>query len=296
MIIIDLMVKFFLIGSSGYIAKKHIECIYKSNGELITACDIKTDGFLDRYFPDANFTLNTKKFFIDIKKEEGNKKLVICTPNYLHFQHIIYGLKAGCDVLCEKPPVLKLKDLNKIKTAEKKYNKKCFFVLQLRHDKNILKLKKEIIKKDDIKKISVDYITHRGKWYNKSWKGDPKKSGGLVYNIGIHLFDFLYFLFGEFKNIKKNKVKKDYVNMDVFIKNIKVNIILSTNKKYLPKKLINKKIYQFRKIKIDNKVLEFSKNFNNLHKKVYEDFMKNKGFDTTHIIYIIKTLNNYFKI
>ena len=84
--------------------------------------------------------------------------------------------------------------------------------------------------------------------------------------------------------------------MDVFIKNIKVNIILSTNKKYLPKKLINKKIYQFRKIKIDNKVLEFSKNFNNLHKKVYEDFMKNKGFDTTHIIYIIKTLNNYFKI
>ena len=62
MIIIVLMAKFFLIGSSGYIAKKHIECIYKSNGELITACDIKTDGFLDRYFPDANFTYDIPYF------------------------------------------------------------------------------------------------------------------------------------------------------------------------------------------------------------------------------------------
>ena len=57
------MIKFFIIGSSGYIAKKHIDCIYNSKGNLIAACDIKTDGYLDRYFPDADFIDKENEFF-----------------------------------------------------------------------------------------------------------------------------------------------------------------------------------------------------------------------------------------
>jgi UDP-N-acetyl-2-amino-2-deoxyglucuronate dehydrogenase len=289
------MINFFLIGSSGYIAKKHIECIYKLKGNLKIACDVKTDGYLDRYFPDTQFIESSSSFFSKIKTLNGEKKLVICTPNYLHFKHIILGLKAGCDVLCEKPPVLRVEDLNKIRQAEKKYKKKCFFVLQLRHDENILKLKKNISKKN-IKKINVNYITHRGEWYSKSWKGIKKKSGGIVYNIGIHLFDILYFLFGEFDKITKISVKSDYVNLKIFIQKIQIQIVLSTNKKYIPKNVLNKKVYQFRKIKIDKKNLEFSKNFNNLHIKIYNKFIKNKGWNSDQILYVIKTLNKYFKV
>lgn len=290
------MINFFLIGSSGYIAKKHVECIYKLNGNLRIACDVKTDGYLDRYFPDTKFVESSSIFFSKIKTFNGKKKLVICTPNYLHFKHIILGLKAGCDVLCEKPPVLKVDQLYEIKKVEKKYNKKCFFVLQLRHDQNILKLKKKVSKKNNIKKINVNYISHRGEWYNKSWKGINKKSGGIIYNIGIHLFDFLYFLFGEFDNILKIDIKKDYVNLIIFIKKIKIQIILSTNKKYIPKKIRKKNIYQFRKIQIDKKNLEFSKDFNNLHIKVYKKFIKNEGWNSDHVLYVIRTLNKYFKI
>lgn len=290
------MINFFLIGSSGYIAKKHVECIYKLNGNLKIACDVKTDGFLDRYFPDTQFIENPSTFFSKVKAFNGKKKLIICTPNYLHFKHIILGFKAGCDVLCEKPPVLKVEHLKKIKQAEKKYKKKCFFVLQLRHDENILKLKKNVSKKNNIKKISVNYITHRGEWYSKSWKGKKKKSGGLVYNIGIHLFDMLYFLFGEFDKITKIKIKENYANLKIFIKKIQIQIILSTNKKFIPKDIVDKKIYQFRRIQIDKKNLEFSKEFNNLHIKIYKKFIKNEGWHSDNIFYVIKTLNKYFKV
>ena len=77
------------------------------------------------------------------------------------------GIENGCDVLCEKPPCLKEKDLDKIILWEKKFNKKCFFVFQLRHDKSVLEIKK-LCKDSKFKNAKIEYITHRGEWYKKS--------------------------------------------------------------------------------------------------------------------------------
>ena len=44
--------------------------------------------------------------------------------------------------------------------------------------------------------MSLDYITSRGPWYDISWKGDEEKSGGILFNIGIHFFDMLIHIFG----------------------------------------------------------------------------------------------------
>ena len=84
--------------------------------------------------------------------------------------------------------------------------------------------------------------------------------------------------------------------MKLKIKKLNVDILLSTNKIYLPSNLRKKKIYQYRNIKIDNLKLDFSKKFHTLHKNVYEKFVKNKGFRIDDIIYVIKTLNKYFKV
>ena len=42
----------------------------------------------------------------------------------------------------------------------------------------------------------LTYVTGRGAWYQRSWKGDEARSGGVATNIGIHLFDLLIWLFG----------------------------------------------------------------------------------------------------
>ena len=46
------------------------------------------------------------------------------------------------------------------------------------------------------RQVDLTYITPRGLWYDYSWKGIFEKSGGIIYNIGIHFFDILLNIFG----------------------------------------------------------------------------------------------------
>ena len=285
------MNKTFIIGSSGFVAKRHMDCLFNLNQKAIALCDKKTDGYSDRYFPDSKFFLNYLKFKKFISKTKGSKKLIVCSPNYLHTKHILMGIENGCDVLCEKPPCLKEKDLDKIILWEKKFNKKCFFVFQLRHDKSVLEIKK-LCKDGKFKNAKIEYITHRGEWYKKSWKGNEIKSGGLIFNIGIHLIDLLIFWFDKIEKIKILKKNKQLLDALLKFKNASVKIRISTDKKYIPKKL-NIKSFQYRNIKIGSKKIEFSSNFNSLHSKVYNDFLKNKGIRAENLKYLINTLNKF---
>ena len=47
------------------------------------------------------------------------------------------------------------------------------------------------------KLVTVRYITRRGQWFGISWKGDPARSGTIVFNIGIHRFDALTWALGS---------------------------------------------------------------------------------------------------
>ena len=103
---------FALLGAAGFVAPRHIEAIHSVGGELCCACD-KSDsvGVLDRRFPDCQFFLseNELESYIDERKKSKVQDidyLSVCTPNYLHFSHIAFGLSHGMNVICEKPLVL----------------------------------------------------------------------------------------------------------------------------------------------------------------------------------------------
>src|SRR5690606_25422119 len=88
-------------------------------------------------------------------------------------------------------------DMHIISDIESETGKKVFTILQLRYHPVILALKKEIEESGDkIHDVDLTYITTRGKWYMKSWKGDVAKSGGVATNIGIHFFDMITWIFG----------------------------------------------------------------------------------------------------
>lgn len=113
--------------------------------------------------------------------------VVILTPNHLHYDMVLDAAKKGKTVLCEKPLALKSEQLEKLA----KY-KNIFTVLQLRY---LPKPKK----KGDIKLVIK---APRGEDYWKSWKGDEEKSGGILFNLGIHYFDLILYWFGEAKKIE----------------------------------------------------------------------------------------------
>ena len=116
------MKNFILIGSSGYVAKKHLNAIKKTKNKLLAAYDIKKeDDLLNSFFPKSNFfsNLNSLQKFITTSKTKIHY-LVICSPNHLHYKHIKFGYDNNLNIICEKPIVINNYQYNKLKEIDKK--------------------------------------------------------------------------------------------------------------------------------------------------------------------------------
>lgn len=278
------MKNFAIIGIGGYIAPRHMQAINDTGNRVVTATDVHDSvGILDKYSQDVAFFKDFDRFEKHIESLKGTDKQIdyisICSPNNFHSDHMKFALKHGCDVICEKPLVLREEEIDELAEFEKKYNKKINTVLQLRVHDSIIKLKEKIDNSGEANyDVKLNYITSRGPWYHESWKGDAKNSGGLTSNIGIHFFDMLTWLFG-------GVVENDLVDSnDVMCKGrlklekAQVEWMLSVDRSFLPKSAVDKGMTTYRSITINGEEIEFSGGFTDLHNKVYADVLAGKGY------------------
>tara|TARA_B100000900_G_scaffold390344_1_gene383994 strand:+ start:2094 stop:2972 length:879 start_codon:yes stop_codon:yes gene_type:complete len=284
---------FALLGSSGYIGRKHVATIKDLKKKLILAYDPHNNsGYLDSFFPECDFANSEKDFFSSVKKKKISY-VVVCTPNYLHYPHIKKSLINGANVICEKPTVMSIKQLKNINKLEKKYKRKCYSIFQLRYNSNIIRLKSKIIKLKKFSNILLNYITYRGKWYEASWKSNLKHSGGLIMNIGVHFVDILTFLFGKLKNIKLDITNKKTLKGTMYFYNAKIKFLLSIEKKFL--KNTNKPV---RKILFNNSNIDLTSRFTDLHIKCYKEILSGRGIMTENLILTydnLKVIQNEIK-
>ena len=278
------MANFAVIGVGGYIAPWHLDAIKECGHKLVTSYDSKDSvGIMDRYFPDCQFFTEFERFATFVDKAKGTKDQVdwisICTPNYLHADHIRFALRNGANAICEKPLVLHTKDIDDLVKVEKETGKKAYTVLQLRvHD--AVKAMKEKVQREnkDLYNIELEYMTSRGQWYHASWKGDERKSGGLSTNIGVHFFDMLTWIFGSVKEIRMEKRGPSLEKGFVRLEKAKVNWLLTIDRKNLPAEAAMAGKTTYRSIKIDGEDFEFSEGFTELHKIVYKDILSGGGY------------------
>ena len=183
---------FALIGAAGYIAPKHGAAIKAVGGRLVAACDVSDAvGWLDKDWPECKFSVFPDPWESSPPRawfKHGADWTVICTPNHLHSQHIRDASTSG--VICEKPLALNSGSLACLEKCEYVYT-----IMNLRHHPEILRAKR-IAEDRRPNSVSVVYHAPRGPWYDTSWKGDTARSGGLIFNIGIHVIDFLLWAFG----------------------------------------------------------------------------------------------------
>ena len=294
---------FALIGAAGFIAPRHMKAIRDTNNNLLAAIDPSDSvGIIDSYFPKADFFTEFERFDRHIEKLKYDKNTIldyvtICSPNYLHDSHIRFSLRSGADAICEKPLVLNPWNIDKLKIIEEDTGKKIYNILQLRVHPSIISLRKKILssKKDKKYDVNLTYITSRGSWYNRSWKGDINKSGGIATNIGIHFFDMLYWLFGDIQTIKVKNKLDNVIKGFLEFENARVNYLLSIDSSYLPKEVIKNGESTFRSISIDDEEIEFSGGFKDLHTKVYQDIIKGNGYgleDARKSIEIVHQIRN----
>jgi UDP-N-acetyl-2-amino-2-deoxyglucuronate dehydrogenase len=282
------MKRFALIGAAGFIAPRHLKAIKETGNELVAALDKHDNvGILDSYFPAADFFTEFERFdrHLDKLKRKGQPVdfISICSPNYLHDSHIRFALRYGADAICEKPLVLNPWNLDALSEIEKETAKKVFTILQLRLHPAIIALKEKIQQgpPDKIYDVDLTYITSRGSWYQSSWKGDSSKAGGIATNIGIHFFDMLIWIFGSVTGVTVSQLKSDMASGHLTLEKARVNWFLSINYEHLPEdiKLANKRT--FRILTLENKEIEFSEGFTDLHTKSYSEILQGHAFGLT---------------
>lgn len=279
------MKKFALIGAAGYIAPRHLKAIKETNNDLVVAMDVNDSvGIMDSHFPQAEFFTEFEAFegFVEDQKLKGDKidYVAVCSPNYLHLPHMKYALKNGINVICEKPLVLNAEDLDTLKLYEEKYGAKVNSILQLRLHPSILALKEKVANAPADKVFDVDltYLTSRGKWYMKSWKGFDHKSGGVATNIGVHFYDMLHFIFGD---IVKNEVHyRDEKTSSGYLEyeRARVRWFLSIDANHLPENAVHGEKSTFRSITVEGEELEFSGGFTDLHTQSYQRVLEGNGY------------------
>jgi UDP-N-acetyl-2-amino-2-deoxyglucuronate dehydrogenase len=279
------MKRFALIGAAGYIAPRHMKAIKDTGNVLVAAFDPYDGvGIMDSHFPDADFFTEFERFdrHIDKLRREGNPIdiISICSPNYLHDAHIRFGLKSGCDVICEKPLVLNPWNVDALMDIENETGKKAYTILQLRLHPSIIALREKVLNspKDKRFKVELKYMTSRGKWYHHSWKGDISKSGGIATNIGVHFFDMLTWIFGDIIENKVDIHNEDTASGFLKLEKADVDWFLSIDYNQIPEnvKLQGKRTY--RTLQMEGEEIEFSDGFTELHTDSYKAILAGNGF------------------
>jgi len=254
--------KFAIIGT-GFIFRNHVQAIYKAGGELIDVVN-------ELYGEDA---------WKEMVKNTEADCIVILSPNNLHFEMARFSAENGKVVLCEKPLSIKSADVRILAEFQN-----IFTVSQLRYHPFVKKLKSEIEDKKRYE-IEMDISVHRDEDYYKSWKGQKESTGGIIFNIGIHYFDLLLYLFGQPDKISTSLLTDRKAAGVIEGGNYIFNWKLSTEE---PKET-QQRIFKINGVDYDLSSKE------NLHVYVYKDLLEKKGITPDEAVSSIELIEKIYE-
>ena len=217
-------IKFGVVGL-GHIGIKHVDAILSfKESEIVAIVDklslkdlkVKTAKNLEY--------LEKFQFFEDIDQICNHQEIdvvSICSPNGLHFEMAMKIILSKKHVLIEKPMTLNSNHARILIETANKMNKIVFCVMQNRFSPTIAWLKNLINKKKmgKVFSIHVNCFWNRNMNYyiNSDWHGKLELDGGPLYTQFSHFIDILFWLFGDFSNIKAeffNFRKNKYIEFE----------------------------------------------------------------------------------
>lgn len=276
-----------MLGVGGYVAPRHLRAIASLGHKLALACDPSDSvGVLDSYFPEVQFTSSAQQFFEQLQSWRGTARAVdivsIATPNHLHVQQSCAAMAAGADVLCEKPLVLTISELQQLRAEQGRTGRKVYTVLQLRLHPALVALRNKVRATSCLGSQPMSghlqYVTSRGPWYLQSWKGDEERSGGIVANIGVHLFDALIWVFGPVQSHRVLELTAARARGEVQFARAKFSWLLSVRSEDLPAVAQEQGCRTHRELVLDGCAVEFSDGFSELHTESYARMLEGNGF------------------
>ncbi len=187
-----------IIGAGGIAKGAHIPNYLKCGEkvELVAICDVVKENA-----EKTATEFNIPNVFTDYEEMFNTVQLdavSICTPNKFHYPVTLAALKAGCHVLCEKPPAMTVEEAVEMAETAAKYGKILTYGLHYRHAPEVEALKRFIDAGElgEIYAATVRAVRRRGipgwgVFTNKELQG-----GGPLIDIGVHMLDTALYLMG----------------------------------------------------------------------------------------------------
>lgn len=225
----------------------------------------------------------------------------ITNPTSLHIETAINCAEIGCKLFIEKPIGKDLQDLNKLLRIVRERRLVSYVSYHLRFHPVIIYLRKFLVNHQPLhlRIVSTSFYPNwrKGRQHLKVYSANSKMGGGVILDLS-HELDYVYFLLGEFKDMKGSFCRRsnvtidaeDYVDFLINTKkapaNIHINFFSQILQRYvqidfndltLVGDIINAEISEYRNEKLENKF------------KV--DYHKNQPFEE-QMKYFFNNINN----
>ncbi|MCQ2432204.1 MAG: Gfo/Idh/MocA family oxidoreductase [Clostridia bacterium] len=124
--------------------------------------------------------------------------IIVCaTPNDVHKDIVIRALKAGKNVVCEKPVALSVADFDDMCAAAKEAGKLFTVHQNRRWDVDYLAIKSIIASGEIGETINIESRVHGSRGIPSDWRCHKPYGGGMILDWGVHLIDQMLQLIPE---------------------------------------------------------------------------------------------------
>ncbi|WP_285512257.1 Gfo/Idh/MocA family oxidoreductase [Streptomyces sp. NBRC 14336] len=196
-----------VVGTGAIVSGSHLSALtaHADRTELVAAVDVD-QGRLGAFRELAGGTVTGYTSMGAMLDAERPDLVLIGTPPALHREQTVAALKAGAWVLCEKPLTLSLADYDEIAAAEEASGAYAAVIFQHRYGSGADHARR-LITSGELGAPRVAHCQttwHRdAAYYAVPWRGRwASEGGGPTMGHGIHQYDLLLHLLGEWDEIR----------------------------------------------------------------------------------------------
>jgi predicted dehydrogenase len=145
--------------------------------------------------------------------------VVVATPHVYHVQQAVAALRAGADVLVEKPISDRIKSAQELIEAESKSGRKVFVVCNMRFHPAVAAVRENLLRVGSVRYACAYYGNYLpnmrpGADYRTLYCARADAGGGVMLDA-IHEIDYLIWLFGPVTALQAAKAKLSDLDIDV---------------------------------------------------------------------------------
>lgn len=132
--------------------------------------------------------------------EQRPDSVIVCTPDHLHDEFMVRAMRAGCDVITEKPMTIDIEKLERIVRAQRETGRSVTVTFNYRYSPARTQVKHLLMEGAIGDITAVDFRWHldrvHGADYFRRWHRYKSLSGGLLVHKSTHHFDLLNWWIG----------------------------------------------------------------------------------------------------